>query len=392
MSNLNKKQLGKDAREETLLKKFFHLPGHMNIFSVKRSSGNPKEGQFIPAVLVFQMGGMEVAAYETDQVTDYKEILARFHEFMESNARNDAVLFVGRWQNDNAIDTINLNELEKTQEFGGQTSGKRVNLGIQFEKDFYKSLNCEVECLCEHTKYEDAANHLVKRINDEYDIKGGLSKVEAVGGKNQPRPLKSGNGGIIVGTGKKDIGSTITDITTVWGGKQEQYLSLKFGDTLTFINSGVGRIFKESDYRNFFKKYTDPVGNSLFNMFAIDRVEYAKVFNDYGKGYKGPKVDVTKEADTTAIQSLLEYAIGYGYWMVHGKGNKVSIYEMTKSYMEKSAKLTGKIILNYGGSRGTGKRLDIHCESSEYRFMFNLRNKQGGKYPSHIMCDYKKKK
>ena len=59
--------------------------------------------------------------------------------------------------------------------------------------------------------------------------------------------------------------------------------------------------------------------------------------------------------------------------------------------MEKSAKLTGKIILNYGGSRGTGKRLDIHCESSEYRFMFNLRNKQGGKYPSHIMCDYKKK-
>ena len=89
----------------------------------------------------------------------------------------DAVLFVGRWQNDNAIDTINLNELEKTQEFGGQTSGKRVNLGIQFEKDFYKSLNCEVECLCEHTKYEDAAKHLVKRINDEYDIKGGLSKV-----------------------------------------------------------------------------------------------------------------------------------------------------------------------------------------------------------------------
>ena len=77
--------------------------------------------------------------------------------------------------------------------------------------------------------------------------------------------------------------------------------------------------------------------------------------------------------------------------MVHGKGNNVTIYEMTEAYMKKAANITGDIILNYGGARGSGKRLDIHCESSEYKFMFNLRNKQGGKYPSHIMCDYKKK-
>ena len=48
-------------------------------------------------------------------------------------------------------------------------------------------------------------------------------------------------------------------------------------------------------------------------------------------------------------------------------------------------------MLHYGGSTGKGKRLDMHLESSVYKFMFNLRNKQGGKYPSHIMCDYKKK-
>ena len=67
-------------------------------------------------------------------------------------------------------------------------------------------------------------------------------------------------------------------------------------------------------------------------------------------------------------------------------------YEMNEAYMKKSAKITGSIELHYGGARGSGKRLDIHCESSEYKFMFNLRNKQGGKYPSHIMCDYKKKR
>ena len=67
------------------------------------------------------------------------------------------------------------------------------------------------------------------------------------------------------------------------------------------------------------------------------------------------------------------------------------MFEVTESYMKKSAKLTGRVVLNYGGARGVAKRLDIHCESSNYKFMFNLRNKQSGLYPSHIMCDYKKK-
>ena len=389
MAGLKKDDLNKRGNDEILLKKFFHLPGYMNIFSVKRKSGNPKEGQFVPEALVFKVDNDEVAAFETDQVSDFKEIMSRLRENIELSGVKNQVLFTGKFKNDNSIDTVKLTELDKTEEFGGGKA--KVNLGIQFEKDFYKSLNCEVQCLCEHTKYEDAAKDLVNKINDEYNIKGGLSRVEAVGGKNQPRPLKAGNGGIVVGTGSKDIGSTITDITTVFGGKQDIYLSLKFGDTLTFINSGVGKIFKEIDYKNHFDGYNNSIGNAIFNMFDIDKIEYANIFNKYGKGYKGKKV-TAKNPDKNAIQDLLEYAIGYGYWMVHGKGNKVSCYEMNEAYMKKSAKITGGIELHYGGARGSGKRLDIHCESSEYKFMFNLRNKQGGKYPSHIMCDYKKKR
>ena len=389
MASLKKDDLNKRGNDEILLKKFFHFPGHMNIFSVKRKTGNPKEGQFVPEALVFKVDNDEVAAFETDQVSDFKEIMSRLRENIELSGVKNQVLFTGKFKNDNSIDTVKLTELDKTEEFGGGKA--KVNLGIQFEKDFYKSLNCEVQCLCEHTKYEDAAKDLVNKINDEYNIKGGLSSVEAVGGKNQPRPLKSGNGGIVVGTGSKDIGSTITDITTVFGGKKDIYLSLKFGDTLTFINSGVGKIFKEIDYKNHFDGYNNSIGNAIFNMFDIDKIEYANIFNKYGKGYKGEKV-TPKNPDKRAIQDLLEYAIGYGYWMVHGKGSKVSIYEMDEAYMKKSAKINGNIELHYGGARGSGKRLDIHCESSEYKFMFNLRNKQGGKYPSHIMCDYKKKR
>ena len=77
------------------------------------------------------------------------------------------------------------------------------------------------------------------------DEKCGMCNVEGVGGKNQPRPLNGGSGGLYVtagGSKTKNIGSTVTDITTEWGDKKKPvYLSLKFGNTLTFINSGVGK-------------------------------------------------------------------------------------------------------------------------------------------------------
>jgi hypothetical protein len=395
MANLTKADLGKRGNDEVILKKFFHMDNHMNIFAVKRKMGSPKEGQFIPTVMVFVVDGEQTVAYEPDQASDFKEARARLQENMSLRGSKNTVLFTGKFQNDNSIATVPLTDLEKTEEFGGQVGGKKVNLGIQFEKDFYDSLVCQVGCVNDNTKYHQAAENLIEEINKKYSIKGGLSQVDAVGGKNQPRPLNYSGGLYVTAGGKKtkDIGSTVTDITTVFGGIRDMYLSLKYGSTLTFINSGVGRIFTTSDYMNYFKNYNNPIGNAIFDMFAIDKIEYANVFNEYGKGYKGKKVDVTGSADKSAIEDLLQYAIGYGYWMVHGKGgsSNVDIYEMTQDYMKKASKITGKITLNYGGSSGRGKRLDIHLESSVYKFMFNLRNKQGGKYPSHIMCDYKKK-
>ena len=395
MANLTKADLGKRGNDEVILKKFFHMDNHMNIFAVKRKVGSPTEGQFMPTAMVFVVDGEETVAYEPDQASDFKEARARLQENMSLRGSKNTVLFTGKFQNDNSIATVPLTDLEKTEEFGGQVGGKKVNLGIQFEKDFYDSLNCQVGCLNDNTKYQQAAQNLITEINKKYSIKGGLSQVDAVGGKNQPRPLNYSGGLYVTAGGKKtkDIGSTVTDITTVFGGIRDMYLSLKYGSTLTFINSGVGRIFTTSDYMNYFKNYNNPIGNAIFDMFAIDKIEYANVFNEYGKGYKGKKVDVTGSADKSAIEDLLQYAIGYGYWMVHGKSgsSNVDIYEMTQAYMKKASKITGKITLNYGGSSGRGKRLDIHLESSVYKFMFNLRNKQGGKYPSHIMCDYKKK-
>ena len=45
----------------------------------------------------------------------------------------------------------------------------------------------------------------------------------------------------------------------------------------------------------------------------------------------------------------------------------------------------------YGGKNGKGKRVDIEFSNQYYDFKVNIRNKQGGKYPSHIMMDYNSK-
>ena len=386
MAELKKADLGKRGNEETMVKKFLHMNGLMDTFL-------HKDGQFKPHAMVLVMNDEE-HPFENDENDRYDELIARVRSILERKNNRDKILFVGRFVNTNQVKTVPITEMVKTEEFGGQTGGKKINLGIKFENDFYESLRCELACECKPTPYKKEAQSLIEQIGKEVSV--GYSDVEAVGGKNQPRPLAGGSSGLYVtagGSKSKDIGGTVTDITTYWGpNKDPVFLSLKYGNTLTFINSGVGRIFTPDDYKNYFKGYTNPIGKEIFRMFGIDPITYAKVFNDYPHKTKMPTVDVTSECDKAAIQDLLQYAIGYGYWMVHGgTSGGVKMYEIDRQYMRKASTINGPVKLMYGGSQGKGKRLDIHLESSVYKFMFNLRNKQSGLYPSHIMCDYKKK-
>ena len=386
MAELKKADLGKRGNEETMVKKFLHMNGLMDTFL-------HKDGQFKPHAMVLVMNDEE-HPFENDENDRYDELIARVRSILERKNNRDKILFVGRFVNTNQVKTVPITEMVKTEEFGGQTGGKKINLGIKFENDFYESLRCELACECKPTPYKKEAQSLIEQIGKEVSV--GYSDVEAVGGKNQPRPLAGGSSGLYVtagGSKSKDIGGTVTDITTYWGpNKDPVFLSLKYGNTLTFINSGVGRIFTPDDYKNYFEGYTNPIGKEIFRMFGIDPIMYAKVFNDYPHKTKMPTVDVTSECDKAAIQDLLQYAIGYGYYMVHGgTTGGVQMYEMDQAYMKKASRISGKIEIMYGGSRGKGKRVDIHMESSVYRFMWNLRNKQSGLYPSHIMCDYKKK-
>ena len=150
MSNLSKAEIAKGTRDETFVKKFFEMDHHMNLFTVKRKNGKPKEGIFVPSYMVFKIDGDEVVSYKTDQSGDYAEVLARVNENINLPTARNAILLVGKFQNDNTVATLGLSDLEKTPEFGGQGGGNRGN---KYEDEFLKSLECEINCICEHTKY-----------------------------------------------------------------------------------------------------------------------------------------------------------------------------------------------------------------------------------------------
>jgi hypothetical protein len=60
-------------------------------------------------------------------------------------------------------------------------------------------------------------------------------------------------------------------------------------------------------------------------------------------------------------------------------------------YNKSASKITSQPKVYYGGADGEGKRVDIVFESAKYIFKVNIRPKDRGVYPTHIMCDYRAK-
>jgi hypothetical protein len=78
--------------------------------------------------------------------------------------------------------------------------------------------------------------------------------------------------------------------------------------------------------------------------------------------------------------------------MVHYDGTHMEFYEIDREYMNKASTLVGNNVeINYGGSSGRGKRIDMSFETQKYEFKFNIRSKSGGVFPTHTNGDYYKK-
>ena len=164
-------------------------------------------------------------------------------------------------------------------------------------------------------------------------------------------------------------------------GSKPDFLDLdKDGDKKEPMKKAAKEKKEETEY-NYVNAY-------LGELKKTSKEEETEVVEHHQKDAEGKVIEHEEEATGTPSSVEEEKTV---LEQLAENGKELDMFEVTESYMKKSAKLTGRVILHYGGARGSGKRLDIHCESSNYKFMFNLRNKQSGLYPSHIMCDYKKK-
>lgn len=211
--------------------------------------------------------------------------------------------------------------------------------------------------------------------------------VDAEGAENKPRPLMISGKNVLVSPGLVDIGATVTDITlrkgTNKGSPPGVFLSLKFSGTVTFFNAGTKKYLSDAELQSGLIK--NEGGKALLEMFGIDNAVFCSVFN--GTFKKGGAVKTTNKINRTALENLIKSGIGYGFHMVHKKGNTIISKEVDKTYRDAASKVQ-EVTVFYGGKTGTGARVDIEVKTPKYILKFNFRNKQGGKYISHLMCDY----
>jgi len=368
---------GKEYRSVLLVEKTFEKNGKTNVFKTD--------------------GGLFHAKYiliGTTKITKSSDVDKTAGEILSLRLKKglDRILKIGGTYVGSKSNTeIPITQFEKSEEFGGMPAGgTRVNKGLLFETDLAKRLDEYVEGRQGKGQYASETSKIIEMCSAK--IGSPVVNFRHEGGANTSRPIvNSGSQVFVSPKDHREHGSKLTDITLVHHNKKESYLSLKYSSTLTFVNSGVSKIFPETEIKK--GSISSPVGKAIMSAFGIDELLFCNVFNDYGKGTRhATGVNVSSKIDRNALKLFLSTAIGSDYWMIHGMdGGKIWSWYMDPSKNNTMSTVSGPIIIDYGGSSGTGKRVNISFSNSFFDFTVNIRNKQSGRYPSHIMCDYKSK-
>jgi len=368
---------GKEYRSVLLVEKTFEKNGKTNVFKTD--------------------GGLFHAKYiliGTTKITKSSDVDKTAGEILSLRLKKglDRILKIGgTYAGSKSNVEIPITQLEKSEEFGGMPAGgTRVNKGLLFETDLAKRLDEYVEGRQGKGQYASETSKIIEMCSAK--IGSPVVNFRHEGGANTSRPIvNSGSQVFVSPKDHREHGSKLTDITLVHHNKKESYLSLKYSSTLTFVNSGVSKIFPETEIKK--GSISSPVGKAIMSAFGIDELLFCNVFNDYGKGTRhATGVNVSSKIDRNALKLFLSTAIGSDYWMIHGMdGGKIWSWYMDPSKNNTMSTISGPIIIDYGGSSGTGKRVNISFSNSFFDFTVNIRNKQSGRYPSHIMCDYKSK-
>ena len=273
-------------------------------------------------------------------------------------------------------------------DFSGYSNGlTSKNKGNMFELEFINH-------------FEDYKDDLAKSLGltpSKFDNCIPILK----GGQNQRRPLTKDGDKIMVGGKHSTVGESVVDVYVEDIDGNPYYLSLKYGETVTFCNVGVSQIFTKKSFDRYESTgdyvadtYNGVNGQELLDLFCIDANKFADVFVNYSHGTldKGKDyINITKDLKSNKkFYHFIESVVGYGYVLVHKIGNKIHYLDLrTEKDMRDFIGRVESAEIQYGGVSGGGKRIDIVVELTNMTIKFNIRNKQSGIFPSHIMADYK---
>lgn len=279
------------------------------------------------------------------------------------------------------IDRLNI-------KFGNGSSGNRGknNRGNLFEPEFADALE---QWWKGETVTDNKILTSIEDLDKTYNLREAKKlTIDVVGGENTKRPLYfTPKIGLTNPKGSgTNIGKSVTDITltkhTGASKKEEIYLSLKMGTTVTFFNVGIRTILPPDQIKTY--NITNPNGCKLLDLFGIDYKLFCDVFN--GK----LKTAVRKETrpDPSNMKSLLDTGIGSGYHVIHKLSGGIVSKKMDAAALRKASQVN-KCVVYYGGKGGKGKRIDLEMESATYKFKINIRDTQGRDgYPTRMMCDF----
>ncbi len=289
--------------------------------------------------------------------------------------------------------------------------GAGASKGAAFEYDLEKDFN---ELIKGTNKF--IYPNFMKEFENKV-LKGAkVISVDVTGKENTPRPLKFDSKGIycsmkvkgLSGARTTNIGAGLADVkVNIKRGNVPETLDLsaKFGNTVTFFNSGLGSgtfppegAFPADEFKS--GKFTTKSGLAILDLFGLDAKKFRDVFVSYKEKTGLIKKEAAKKNEVdipisgkrkTELQGFLKTIIGHNYYLCHLDNKKnVHLFIMTEKFLEEAATITSnsmKILYPVGGS---AKRIDIKLETKLYELNFNIRSKAAGvTYPTHIMCDYK---
>jgi len=390
MANLSINEITRDSKEfrsELLVDKIFEVGGNTPNFMTDNGLMN---------ATAIVLNGVKYVVSNQYKNKNYTQDLANKILAMKGQGRNNSVDIVGTYAGNPRTVTIPLSKVEKSEEFGGQPAGgSKENKGLKFERDLTNRIAEMLRGEKVDGSFANAAKHIIEVTSK--NMGSPAVSVEQLGGQNQSRPFGYAGGKIVVLPARhQEHGAKLTDVDITHANGQKSHLSLKFGGTLTFVNTGVagaGKAFPKAEVESGTVK--NAMGVALLKALGIDNPSFCNIFNAFGKGKPAVTpniVDVSKSADRQQLKALLATAMGSNYYMVHGKENgSLDFWYMDPAMVDRMSTIAGAIELTYAGRNGLAKRLDMRFGNSFFEFKLNIRNKQSGVYPSHFLMDYTSK-